>query len=102
MVVPAAHIRGAVLGIGQRQKIGLEQPDDVRRGDDKRDDQREPWPGRRQSAARVAVENEKQRVGHRQHDDKIFRPQRTAEGEAEQEPVPEAAALERGVEGIAG
>ena len=102
MVVPAAHIRGAVLGIGQRQKIGLEQPDDVGRGNDKRDDEREPWPGRCQSAARVAIENEKQRVGRRQHDDEIFRPQRAAEGEAEQQPVAEAAALERGMESVAG
>ena len=74
MVVPAAHIRGAVLGIGQRQKIGLEQPDDVGCGDDKRDDERKPRPGRCQSAARVAVENQKQRVRRRQHDDEIFRP----------------------------
>ena len=102
MVVPAAHICGAVLGIGQRQEIGLEQPDDMGRGDDKRDDQREPWPGRCQSAARVAVEQQEQRVGRRQDDDEIFRPQRAAEGKAEQEPMAEAAALERRVESVAG
>ena len=102
MVVPAAHIRRAVLGIGQRQKIGLEQPDDMGGDDDQRDDQRKPWPGRRQSAARVAVEDEEQRVGRRQYDDKIFRPQRAAEGKSEQDPVAEAPALERCVESVAG
>ena len=94
MIVPAAHVCRAMLGIGQRQEIGLEQPDDMGRGDDKRDDECEPWPGRRQSAARVAVENKKQRVGRPQHDDEIFRPQRAAESEAEQKPVRQAAALE--------
>jgi hypothetical protein len=94
VIVPAAHIRGAVLGIGQRQKIGLEQPDDMGCGDDKRDDQRKPRPGRRQRAARVPIEQQEQRVGRRQDDDEIFRPQRGSEGEAEQEPVREAPALE--------
>ncbi len=59
-------------------------------------------PGRGECAPRVAVEQHEQRIGRRQHDDEIFRPQRAAEGEAEQQPVPEASALERGVKGVAG
>ena len=82
------------LGIGERQEIGLEQPDDMRRGDDERDDEASHGPGVAKRAARVAVEQQEQHVGRRQDDDKIFGPQRAAEGEAEQEPVPQAAAPE--------
>jgi hypothetical protein len=30
MIEPAAHRRGAMLGIGERQEIGLKQPHDMR------------------------------------------------------------------------
>ena len=64
--------------------------------------EREPRSRRRKRAPRIAVEQQEQRIGRRQHDDEIFRPQRAAEGDAEQEPVAEASALERGMKGVAG
>ncbi len=86
VVEPAAHRRGAMLGIGKRQEIGVKQPDHMRQRDQQRDDQREPRSGRRQGAPRLPVEQQEQRIGRRQHDDEIFRPQRAAKGEAEQAP----------------
>ncbi len=43
----------------------------------------------------------KSAIRRRQHDDKIFRPERAAERHAEQKPVSGTAALERQVEGVA-
>ena len=46
--------------------------------------------------------SDEQREWHRQHHDEIFRPQRHADRQAEQKPMPEPAAAQRAVEGKAG
>ncbi len=74
VIEPAAHRRRAMARIGKRQEIGLEQPHDVRRDDDERDNERKPRPGRRKGAPRLPVEQHEQRIGRGQHDDEIFGP----------------------------
>ncbi len=102
VVEPATHRCGAVLGIGKRQEVGVEQPDHMRQRDQERERECKPRPGRGQSAPRLAVEQHEERIGRRQHDDKIFRPQRTAKGDAEERPMTEPSALERRMKAIAG
>ena len=88
MVEPAAHRRGTVLRISERQEIGMKQPDHVRQRDRERDGNRQPRTGRRQGPPRLSVEQHEQRIGRSQHDDEIFRPQRAAEGDAEKSQWP--------------
>ena len=102
VIEPSAHRRGAVTCIRKGQKIGLQQPHQVGRRDDECDHEREPRAGRRKSTPRFRVEQHEQRIGRRQHDDEILCPQRAAEGDAEQQPIADAAALERGMKGVAG
>ena len=80
-----------MLGIGQRQKRPNSQTN-MGRGNDQRDDQRKPWPGRDQSVARVAIENEEQCAKvQRTRRRKVSADSAAAEGDAEQQPVREAA-----------
>ena len=53
--------------------------------------------------ARVAVEQMRNTsMRQRQHHDEIFRPQREADGDAEQQPIPERAAAQRAMQGNTG
>ena len=74
VIEPAANRRGAMTGVSEGEKVALKQPDDMRRSNDERDAKSEPWSRRGEGAARLAVEQHEQRVGHRQHHDKILGP----------------------------
>ena len=74
----------------------------MRRHDHERDDERDPGARGGERGARIAVEQQEQSERRRQHDHEIFRPQREAEGDAEQQPVDHASAPQGGMEGVAG
>ena len=102
VIKQSAHRRGAVAGIGKGQEVRLQQPQQMRRRDQKRNAERQPGSGRGQGAPRPAIEQHEQRIGGRQHDDEIFGPERPAEGQAEEQPGAEAFARQRQVKGVAG
>jgi len=70
----AARRLGPRLRIRKWQKIVLHQPDQMRRHDDKRDQDRQIRPRRAPVYARVAVEDHEQRHRGRQHHHEIFGP----------------------------
>ena len=70
----------------------------MRGGDEKRDRGGQIGAGRCQRAARLRIDQDKQRERDREHDDEILRPQRAAEGDPEQQPVAPARARQRAME----
>ena len=90
-----------MFGIGKGQEIVLHQPDEMRRHGDQGDGDGDIGPRRLQRLARVAVDENKQHQGYRQHRHEIFRPQRHPDREAEQQPVGHLPAAQRAVKGKA-
>ena len=102
MIEQAARRRRARARIGKGKKIVAHEPQQVRRHHHERHRQRNPGAGSLQCLAGIAVEQQEQRQRRRQHDHEILRPQRRADGEAEQHPMRHAAVPQGRMEGVAG
>ncbi len=99
MVDEPARRQGAMFGVGERKKIVLDEPDEVRGHCDEGRRRGNIGTGRCQGLARVAVDHEEQRKRNRQHGHEIFCPQRHSDRETEQQPMPDPPAAQGTVKG---
>ena len=102
MVDQSARGQRAVLRIGEGQEIVPHQPDQMRRHGDERGGDGDIGSGRLKRLAGVSIDQDEQRQRDRQHGDEIFRPQRQADRQSEQQPIHRLPAAQRAVEGKAG
>jgi len=92
----------ARCGVTEGQKVVLHQPEKVRRGHHERHGERDVGAGRGEMPARRRLDEHEQRQRQREREHEVLRPQRKADGDAQQQPMEQPPAAQRPMKGKAG
>jgi hypothetical protein len=95
----ATKKRGPGLSVSEWQEIVLNQPNEVRGGDEEHNPGRDVGARCCQRSAGLGIETDEDNKGQRQHDHKVFRPHRAAERETEHGPMRQAPVAQSRVKG---